>query len=192
MIDLSFSSSKLPVKGSLLLSDPFMNEDHFRRSIVYLCEHSDEGSYGFVLNNFLPLNLKELGANFPNIETQLTLGGPLDKENLYFLHTLGDKIDNAIKVKGTIFLGGDFEKLSKILTEDKSLIKNVRFFIGYSGWSANQLNEEIEGNSWISVDLKSKRDLFENKLKVTWKKYMKAQGAKFKVLADFIINPTNN
>lgn len=192
MIDLSFTSSKNPSKGSILLSDPFMNEDYFRRSIVYLCEHNKEGSYGFVLNNFLPLNLKELGEDFPDIETQLTLGGPIDKDNLYFIHTLGDQIENSIKIKGNIYIGGDFSKLSKLLTEDKKLIKKVRFFVGYSGWSLNQLNDEIEKNNWIAVKLNSKSDLFENKLKVTWRDYMKAQGGKFSVLADFIINPINN
>jgi len=192
MIDLSFSSSKVPAKGSLLLSDPFMDEDYFRRSIVYLCEHNDDGSYGFVLNNFLPINIKDLGDNFPDIETQITLGGPLDKENLYFLHTLGDKIDNAILIKNDIYIGGDFQKLSELLSSDKKLVNKVRFFVGYSSWSVGQLENEMQENSWVSVKLQSKKDLFENKLKVTWNKYMKAQGGKFKIISDFTINPIHN
>jgi len=192
MMDLSFTSSKVPAKGSLLLSDPFMDEDYFRRSIVYLCEHNNDGSYGFVLNNFLPINLKDLGDNFPDIETQITLGGPLDRENLYFLHTLGNKIDNAILIKDNIYIGGDFQKLSELLSSDQKLVNKVRFFVGYSSWSIGQLKDEMKNNSWLSVKLLSKKDLFEDKLKITWSKYMKAQGGKFKILSDFTISPINN
>jgi putative transcriptional regulator len=192
MMDLSFTSSKVPAKGSLLLSDPFMDEDYFRRSIVYLCEHNNDGSYGFVLNNFLPINLKDLGDNFPDIETQITLGGPLDRENLYFLHTLGNKIDNAILIKDNIYIGGDFQKLSELLSSDQKLVNKVRFFVGYSSWSIGQLEDEMKNNSWISVKLLSKKDLFEDKLKITWSKYMKSQGGKFKILSDFTISPINN
>lgn len=192
MIDLSFSNSNRPAKGKLLLADPFMDEEYFRRSIVYLCEHNEDGSYGFIINNFLPLNLKDLGEDFPDIETQLTIGGPIDKDNLYFLHTLGDTIENSIPIVDDIYLGGDFTKLSTLLNEDKSLIKQVRFFVGYAGWSKNQLKDEIKENNWIVVDLNSKSDLFDKKTSKSWKKYMKLQGGKFKVLADFIINPTNN
>jgi len=192
MIDLSFKNSEKPAKGKVLLSDPFMDEDYFRRSMVYLCEHNADGSYGFVLNNFLPINLKDLGDNFPDIETQLTIGGPIDKDNLYFLHTLGDVLENSIPIKDNICLGGDFETLSKLLSENKKLIQKVRFFVGYSGWTVNQLENEINENSWIVVNLGKKSDLFSSKLTQTWNKYLKKQGGKFEIIADFTINPRYN
>ena len=153
MIDIAFTNNIKPEKGNLLISDPFMDEDYFRRSIIYLCEHNNEGSFGFVINNFITINLNDLDEKFPYIETQISLGGPMEINSLYFIHTLGEKIENSVLVKNDIYLGGNFKQVSQLLKDDPTLLKHFRFFIGYAGWESKQLINELETNSWIVSEL---------------------------------------
>jgi len=192
LIDLSFTNSIEPDKGKFLLSDPFLDEEYFRRSVIYLCEHNEDGSFGFVVNNFISLNLYELDESFPNIETKISLGGPIEVNSLYFIHTLGEKIENCVEVEDGIYLGGDFQALSTCIKEDEDLIKKVRFFIGYSGWSKDQLKNEIISNSWLVLDVNTKKDLFESPINKSWKRYMYDLGGKFKIMSKFPIDPREN
>ena len=192
MIDITFTNSIDPEKGKLLVSNPFLDEDFFRRSLVYICQYNKEGSFGFVINNLISINLHELDESFPDFETQISLGGPMEVNSLYFIHTLGDKINNSVLVSENIYLGGDFKQLTALMNEDKSISKYVRFFIGYSGWASEQLEKELETNSWIVANLSSKEMLFESKSKQTWKRFMYDLGGKFKVMSKFPIDPTDN
>jgi len=192
LLDLAFTNNLEPNKGRILLSDPFMDEEFFRRSVVLLCDFNEEGSFGFILNNFLPLNLRELGPNFPDIVAQLTIGGPIDNDNLYFIHTLGDKINEAILILDGIYLGGNFEQLTQLIQEDNSILNQVRFFIGYSGWSKAQLEDEISEHNWVVINLPSLNELFVDKHKHTWNSYMERLGGKYKIFARSPINPSNN
>ena len=192
MIDITFSNNLEPEKGKLLISDPFLDDDYFRRSLIYLCEFNKEGSFGFVINNFISINLHDLDESFPEIETQISLGGPMEINSLYFIHTLGDKINNSLLINENIYLGGDFQQLSTFIKEDESIIKNVRFFIGYSGWAANQLDTEIRNNSWIVSEMNSPSMLFGSQSKLTWKRYMYELGGKFKIMSKFPIDPKDN
>ena len=192
MIDITFSNNLEPEKGKLLISDPFLDDDYFRRSLIYLCEFNKEGSFGFVINNFISINLHDLDESFPEIETQISLGGPMEINSLYFIHTLGDKINNSLLINENIYLGGDFQQLSVFIKEDESIIKNVRFFIGYSGWEANQLETEIRNNSWIVSEMNSPSMLFGSQSKLTWKRYMYELGGKFKIMSKFPIDPKYN
>lgn len=192
MIDLAFTNSLEPAKGKLLISDPFLDEDYFRRSVIYLCEHNNEGSFGFVLNNFININLHELDENFPEIPTHISLGGPIEPNSLYFLHTLGDQIQNSILVSDGVYLGGDFQELSNLVKEDFTLIDQIRFFIGYAGWSPDQLEDEITKNAWVVMNLKSKEDLFNTSNAHSWKSYMENLGGKFKIMSKFPLDPRDN
>ncbi len=192
MIDLTFINTIEPEKGKILISDPFLDEDYFRRSIIYLCEHNNEGSFGFVLNNFISVNLHELDETFPEIETLISLGGPMEINSLYFIHTFGEQIQNSVMITEGVFLGGDFQELTAIIKADKTQINKVRFFIGYAGWKAEQLDTEISTNSWIVSDLNSKENLFKAKNRQTWKRYMYDLGGKFKIMSKFPIDPNKN
>jgi putative transcriptional regulator len=192
LIDITFSNDLKPDKGKILISDPFLDDDYFRRSLIYLCEFNKEGSFGFVINNFISINLNDLDESFPEIETQISLGGPMEINSLYFIHTLGEKINNSLLIDKNIFLGGDFQQLSSFIKEDESIVKNIRFFIGYSGWGANQLETEIQNNSWIVSELNSSTMLFGSQSKLSWKRYMYDLGGKFKIISKFPIDPRDN
>ena len=88
MIDITFSNSEALEKGKLLIAEPFLDEDYFRRAIIFLCENNNEGSFGFVINNFINIKLCDLDETFPDIETKISLGGPMEINSLYFLHKM--------------------------------------------------------------------------------------------------------
>ena len=191
MIDLSFTNPVEPEKAKFLISDPFLQEDYFSRSIIFLCEHNNEGSFGFVINNFISVNLHELDENFPEIETQISIGGPIEVNSLYFIHAFGEQIQNSAVISEGIYLGGDFQELSNLIKTEPALIDKVRFFIGYAGWSAGQLQKEITTNSWVTIDIPA-TSIFKAKTKQNWKRYMYDLGGKFKIMSKFPKDPNNN
>ena len=192
MIDITFSNSEVLEKGKLLIAEPFLDEDYFRRAIIYLCEFNTEGSFGFVINNFINIKLSDLDETFPDIEIKISLGGPMEINSLYFLHKLGTKIQNSTLIDTDIYLGGDFQELSKLIKEDESIIKNIRFFIGYAGWGTNQLETEIKNNTWIVSKTNAENILFESQAKQSWKRYLHDLGGKYKIISKFPLDPNNN
>ena len=181
-----------PKRGDFLISEPFMNDPNFGRTVVYLCEHNEEGSFGFVLNNYLDVDLHEISTNFPDIPARISLGGPVKNQNLYFIHTLGHQIPGSIPVASSIFLGGDYDVLLEKLNTDLSLLKNVRFFLGYSGWSPGQLDNELKEKSWLVLQNFNEMDIMDTNLDSIWKDLMAQQGGKYKMMSKFPLDPRLN
>jgi putative transcriptional regulator len=191
LIDLSFTNSKNPKKGTILISDPFLDEDYFRRSVILLCEHTNESSFGFVLNNYLDVDLHELDPDFPDIQARISVGGPVETQSLYYIHGFRD-IDENLKVRDGIYFGGSYEELRSFLDADESNKQKVRFFLGYSGWDEGQLKKELESNSWIVADNITAEEIFSTKNDQLWKYCLEKQGGNFKAISKFPLNPNNN
>lgn len=192
MIDFRFENSLEPHKGSLLIAEPFLNDSYFARAVVLLCDHTEEeGTFGFVLNNFVELDLGELVEGFPEIETSVSLGGPVDTSNLFYIHRLPN-IENSLEVNEGLYFGGDFETIKDILEANPKEAENIRFFIGYSGWSKGQLSDELVEKSWIVVNDYNVSTIFNTNDTSIWKHILEKQGAKFKVMTNFPKNPSDN
>ncbi len=169
--------------GKLLVAEPFMMDPNFKRSVVLLCEHNDEqGSLGFVLNKPLKINVEDLLGDFPEFDSEVYFGGPVATDTIHYIHDKGDILDNSVKIHNGVYWGGDFEQL-KFLIKTK-LIKeaNIRFFVGYSGWTEHQLFEELEIGSWILADMDSNY-LFHHANENLWKQVMENKGSSFGVIA---------
>ena len=115
----------------------------------------------------------------------------MQRDSLFFVHTLGDAIPDSIPIMGDMYWGGNFETV-KALLKGKNISQNeIRLFIGYSGWSEGQLQEEIKRNSWLvapaSIDIVMTNDW--NKL---WKDVLKGMGSDYGILANFPENPMWN
>ncbi|MBI2258203.1 MAG: YqgE/AlgH family protein [Flavobacteriia bacterium] len=193
-MDISFENKLKPQKGRILISDPFMGDEYFERSVVYLCEHSKHGSFGFVLNNYINFNLKDLHDKFPSIQVTLSIGGPVDKESIFFIHTLGNLIPESIVIdeeKG-VYMGGNFDFLYHFITQEHIEKNEIRFFIGYSGWDKDQLDSELKNHSWIVSPIEKANDIMDAMQKDLWKILMQRQGKKFKLMTYFPINPNDN
>src|SRR5690554_3158598 len=132
-IDLTFENKRKPRKGRVLIADPFSKDDYFGRSVVYICDHNSEGTFGFVLTNYLDINLSDVAKNFPNIGANISIGGPVQTENIFFIHTLGNRRPGRIEVDDGLYIGGDYDLVTEQLSEGLIDNSKVRFFLGYSG-----------------------------------------------------------
>jgi len=184
-------NSLLPQKGRILISEPFLPDNYFKRSIVLLTEHSDEGSIGFVLNKPVSIQLKDIVNGFPDINAIVSLGGPVQTHTLHYVHTMGDIIPQAMKVINSIYWGGDFEAVKDLLKSGRLSHNNIRFFLGYSGWQSNQLEEELADNSWIGSDM-IPENIMAPMNKHFWNATLQRMGEKYKMWANFPENPQMN
>lgn len=180
-----------PERGRLLISEPFLADPNFERTVVLLCEHNEEGSFGFVVNKPSPLKISEVMESIGGIDETVFVGGPVQQDTLHFLHRNTD-IDKAVKVRDEIYWGGDFESLVSLI--DTSVIKpsDVRFYLGYSGWSSGQLESELQEDSWIVCDYVTDELLFDTDPTMMWKKALDSMGGRFSVYANYPVDPRLN
>jgi len=136
-------------KGRILISEPFLSDHYFRRSIVYLTEHNDEGSLGFVLNKPLEMNIGEIVDDFPVSDIPISVGGPVSNNTVHFIHTLGELVPGSIPVTNGIWWGGDFDHIRELIASGAVHSHQLRFFLGYAGWSPGQLDNEIKEHAWL-------------------------------------------
>ncbi len=180
-----------PKKGSFLLSEPFLTDQNFRRAVVLLTEHNDDGSIGFVLNQPTKIRLNDVLEDFPQIDCHLYIGGPVQQETLHFIHTVEDLKSESIPIAGGIYWGGDFDRLKALVRENKVHGGQVRFFLGYSGWAPKQLEEEMNLKSWI-LSPPSKKFAFTPDPDQLWKDILQSMGKKHKLISNYPENPALN
>ncbi|MCB9186566.1 MAG: YqgE/AlgH family protein [Flavobacteriales bacterium] len=177
--------------GRLLISEPFMQDPYFKRSVVLLTEHNERGSFGLILNKPIPMYLNEAIENAPRFDSKLALGGPVQKETLHYLHLLGNKIPNSTEVMDGIYWGGDFETVKELIISGDLRPNNIRMFVGYSGWAEGQLNHEMESKSWI-VAKASKELLFGKKPEKLWSEILKQMGGPYEYMVKLPEDPRLN
>ncbi len=180
-----------PQKGKVLLSEPFLLDNYFKRSIVLITEHNENGTIGFVLNKPVDVNINEVVENFPKIDADVALGGPVSTNTLHYIHTLGDIIPQSVHVLGNIYWGGDFEVVERLISSGNIDKGQIRFFLGYSGWSPNQLQDELAENAWVVGDISSEEVMMPMN-KHFWTKTLQRMGKKYEMWANFPENPEMN
>lgn len=184
--------SKLdPRKGRFLLADPSLDEMHFSRSVIFLTEHGKEGSVGFVLNKEMDVSLAQAVPDFKGKNWPVYMGGPVGKNNMYYLHTLGADIPQSLEIVPGIYFGGEYRVLREMILDNVIGPGDVRFFIGYSGWSAGQLEREIADQSWIVTKLGGKH-LFSLDTEDLWARILRELGGDYSIIANFPIDPSLN
>jgi putative transcriptional regulator len=196
MLDLNVYNKLNPEKGRLLITEPFEDSSYFNRAVILLCEHNEEGTFGFVLNNYVDIKLSNF-EGFPRpeemvFEPKIGLGGPVNSKNLYYIHTLGNQLDNAVHISGNIYAGGDFQQLKNLLFEGAIAENQIRFFLGYSGWVEKQLDGELKRNAWLVADIHDEAEMMNTHHETLWADYMRRQGGKYKAFAHFPKDPALN
>lgn len=179
-----------PDCGRLLISEPFLPDPNFSRSVVLLTEHNQEGTIGFVLNRPSELLVGDVVDELAGLKSPVFMGGPVGLDQLFFVHTLADQLENAQHIVDQLYWGGNFEQLKLMITSDAIRPDQIRFFAGYSGWSPGQLDAEIEERSWIVA--KAPSGLLLNNDAGEWDAIMKQLGRKFEIMANFPENPNLN
>src|ERR1700741_1617772 len=136
-------------QGKILIAQPFLNDGHFKRSVILLAEHNEYGSMGFVMNTPMNLKIKDVLPNFPDLDQPLFYGGPVAENQLFFVHKAGSKIKDALPITSGYYWGGDFEDVVKLLKSKKLKSGDIKFFIGYSGWDPQQIESELREKAWF-------------------------------------------
>ncbi|MAZ93343.1 MAG: hypothetical protein CMF58_02910 [Lentimicrobiaceae bacterium] len=180
-----------PAKGRLLLSEPFMGDYYFGRSVVLLAEHNEEGSFGLVLNKPFEQPFNEVVKDFPEFNGPLFVGGPVETDSLFYVHTKGDIIEGSLEIGNGLYWGGDIEIIKELLLINKITPSDIRFSVGYSGWSPDQLQEELKRDSWLVS-----KNLHENILRINpnilWKELVEPLGDEYRLWSKFPSNPNLN
>lgn len=179
-----------PQKGCLLISEPHLPDNNFDRSVIYLCEHNEKGSFGLVLNKSSDYKLNELVPEL-DLDFSVGIGGPVENNTLHFLFRNSPLIEGSIAVGNNITWGGNYEQIID-WAHTGTAYDNILFYIGYSGWSEGQLEEEIERNSWIVFPEASEQLVFDTRKKNLWKEVLKEMGGRFSVFANYPTDPRLN
>jgi putative transcriptional regulator len=177
--------------GILLIADPFLKDPNFLRTVVFLCEHKEEGSFGFVLNRKYENTLDELIPELEGHQLPVYYGGPVQMDTIHFLHQYPDAIPGGLEVIKGVYWGGEFDAvINMIKTEDIDFNK-IRFYIGYSGWNNGQLNDEMNEKTWLTVEA-TRKLIFHRNYEEIWKDSLKHLGGDYEIMVNFPIDPQLN
>ena len=179
-------------KGHLLIAEPSIIGDlSFNRSIILIADHNPEGSIGFILNKPLDFTLQDL---IPEIEIPFEVynGGPVEQDNLYYVHKTPELIPNSIEISDGLYWGGDFKKVTELIKKDQLKGEDIRFFLGYSGWETNQLTSELRSNTWILSENMHRKRIIEKVNTSFWKEKMLELGGDYSIWSNAPENPAYN
>lgn len=181
-----------PKKGDLLIAEPsILGDVSFNRSIILLTDHNKEGSIGFIINKPFNFTLKDL---IPNLDSSFNVynGGPVEQDNLYFIHKRPDLIPDSTEISLGIFWGGDFNDVANLISEDKIEQNDIKFFLGYTGWDINQLEAELKSNAWVVTKNTYKKKIIEKDYQTLWKEKMLELGGHYSLWSNAPENPSYN
>lgn len=179
-------------KGHLLIAEPSIIGDlSFNRSIILIADHNSEGSIGFILNKPLNFTLQDL---IPEIKIPFEVynGGPVEQDNLYYIHKTPELIPNSIEIADGLYWGGNFQKVTELIINRQLNPFDIRFFLGYSGWENNQLSSELRSNTWILSKNMYNKQIIEKVNNNFWKEQMLELGGDYSIWSNAPENPSCN
>lgn len=179
------------MKNNILLSEPFLNDPNFTRAVILLCEHNEEGAMGLVLNKPTEITIGEVVPDLQDFEDIIYIGGPVAQNTLHFIHRYSERIAGDILIADGLYWGGNFKDMLSKLIEREIGTEDIRFFLGYSGWTNPQLEQELSEKSWIESQ-SSLQNIFEQPPQDLWSKMLKNMGGKFREIANYPIDPRLN
>jgi putative transcriptional regulator len=180
-----------PRKGRLLISEPFLQDMQFRRSVVLIGDHSQEGSVGFILNRLITTTSDEVIPDLLDYNFPLFYGGPVEPNTLHFIHKVGLLIEGAQEIANGIYWGGNIDMINDLMARKVVTPDEFRFFIGYSGWEANQLESEIEDKAWWVTE-GNDQIVFDDDLENMWKHVVGSLGQDYAYMANSPEDPSWN
>lgn len=178
--------------GLILLSEPFLEDDNFGRSVILISEVNDKGCVGFVLNKPVPdMTIESLLDDVGLDDSVIFLGGPVEQDLLHFIYRSKTPFSNSLKIAGDLHLGGDLDKLKELIQLGQVEKEFVRFFVGYSGWELGQLEEELAEGSWVVTQVMS-GEILGLPPDQLWRDILKSMGGKYQMMSNYPIDPRLN
>ncbi|CCZ46976.1 MAG TPA: YqgE/AlgH family protein [Mediterranea massiliensis] len=186
------SNHVLPTRGKILISEPFLCDKLFSRSVILMIDHTCEGSMGLVMNKLSSLSLAEIFEDLDGKENiPIYWGGPLGTDTIFYIHTLTD-IPHSLPLGKGLYMNGDFESVKEYIRQGKEIEGKIRFFVGYSGWEKGQLHEEIQMNTWIVSQTSNASLMDEKESSDLWRTSLDRLGGKYKIWSRFPQRPGLN
>jgi putative transcriptional regulator len=165
--------------GTLLAAWPDLLDPNFMHGVVLICQHSEQGAYGLVVNRPTEFELSDLLPDHPLLGSSsfpVHLGGPVDHATMQFLHVVPDEIPGGLCLDGKLWLGGELEAMARCVTADaERAAGKLRVFLGYSGWGAGQLDAELAAGSWVPAP-PSLDAVFGEVGESTWRRVVRSVG----------------
>jgi putative transcriptional regulator len=177
-------------RGKLLVAGPALQDPNFRRTVVLICEHTDDGALGLVINRPTTVEVTDAVPELATLlgdDASLWSGGPVQPQSIVLLAELDDPPEDALMVVGDVGLvlqGADLEDLA----DDAS---RGRAFLGYAGWGPGQLEDELERGDWIVVAAEPD-DAFRPEADGLWGEVLARQGGEYALLATMPPDPSLN
>jgi putative transcriptional regulator len=160
--------------GTLLISQPSLEDANFEQSVVFITEHNSNGAIGFVINNPFARPLNALVEFKHALPFPLYNGGPVEREHLFFIHQRPDLITDGTLARGNIYVGGNFKQAVQHINQKNILANDIKIFVGYCGWDKGQLEEEIAEGSWLIID-GNNANVFSTGTNMLWKQLYEAK-----------------
>lgn len=177
--------------GSLLIAQPLLNDGFFNRSVILLTNHEEEGVVGFIMNFKTHMMLRDIRPQMKHGNYPIYEGGPVSKNQLFFIHTLGDIINGAEEIGNNLYFGGDFHQLLDVIENEPVMESEVRFFAGYSGWEKDQLDREIKQHSWF-VRENAVKDILKREVFDMWADELEKQNKRYRIFGEIGYDPSVN
>ncbi len=184
-------NDNLPERGRVLVAEPFLKDSYFKRSVVLLTQHSNEGALGFVLNNPVQFGIDEILNDFPTLNSLISIGGPVRTDTIHYIHTLGHVIPESEEVMEQIYWGGSLDAIKSGIENGWIKDYQIRFFVGYSSWHAGQLEREIEENSWLVTSI-DRLDVMHGSDIRLWENILKNEDERYHMWTRYPEDPTWN
>jgi putative transcriptional regulator len=179
-----------PKQGTILISEPSLRDFYFRQSVVLLAEHNEEGTFGLIINKPLEMRLKDVIKGFSQYNLPVYLGGPVKTDSLFYLHT-HEHVEDSLLIMEGLYWGGNLDTIRNLMKEGEITRDEIRFFLGYSGWSPHQLDREIKEKSWV-LSHSPVSEIINDNPESLWSNYLKNMGQDYAIWANFPVDPTMN
>lgn len=139
-----------PGRGDLLIARPYLGESVFSNSVILILDSGlSQGVMGISLNVPTNISMADLMPSWEKgQEIEVFCGGPVGTDRMFILHTLGERVRNSLEIVPGLWLGGEIEDIVEYIEDGNPVQGHIRFFVGYSGWQTEQLEEELEENTW--------------------------------------------
>lgn len=180
--------------GDLIIAQPLMKERWFARTVILMLDRDDKGGrLGLMLNQQLPISLGELMPDWPEaLKLPVFAGGPVEKDRLFLLHTVGKEFGDCLEVLPGLYVGGDYDLVKEYIDTHGDLEGKLRFMVGYSGWSQGQLEEEIAGRTWAIAHPVTGRDLLTGSGEDMWRREVERLGEDYRAWLSVPRDPKMN
>ena len=181
-------------KGSFLIANPVLPDPNFSRTVVLLCNHNDEGSFGLVVNRNSGLKSTEVFANselLTQYEADVFIGGPVSPSQVFYLVRSPQPLPEMEQVCSGVHMGMSWEALEDVLLNLGNPNEDLRFYMGYSGWGSGQLDGEMDQRSWLTCDA-ADRFVFTPSEQTIWPEAVRSLGPEYEYLLHAPVDPRNN